>query len=167
MKSAEGRRLHSLAAQAREQGDSVEALKLCDEAIDVYQRDGDRLGFSECYAEKAIVLSHKADKTDDEFFKKLYLIDARKNAEIAVEAAELSGEKTALAIPYLRLGRAHEDLEELPEAVLAYKKAVENINQNPPAAHNRAAVVADFKNHLACANINQVISPLCNGLKTV
>ncbi|RJP46668.1 MAG: hypothetical protein C4584_01325 [Armatimonadetes bacterium] len=48
---SEGRRIHGLAAQAREQGEPVEALKLDMEAMEAYQKAGDNLGFAEIQAE--------------------------------------------------------------------------------------------------------------------
>jgi tetratricopeptide (TPR) repeat protein len=151
MESIEGRRLHGLAAQAREKGESLESLNLDDEALLTYQSDDDKLGFAESLAERAIALGHEAEKSNNPFFEKSWLIYARNTTKTAVEVAELSGDKTALAIPYLRLGRAHEHLGEIHEAINAYRNAVDAITNNPPTTHNRAAVVADFKNHLACA----------------
>lgn len=151
MESIEGRRLHGMSAQARERGEAVEALKLGDEATATYQRDGDRLGYAESLADRAIALGHISEKSEDPFFATAYLIDARNTSRSAVEVAERSGDITSLAIPYLRFGRAQENLGELNEAVESYRKAVQNMTQNPPAAHNRAAVIADFKNHLATA----------------
>lgn len=143
-----GRKLHGLSAQSRESGNPIKALELNESAMVAYANDNDRLGFAEVQADRAITLNHLAQRATDPYFHQGYLILARNTCQSAVELAEKSGDKTALAIPYLRLGKAHEDLGELKEAVEAYKKAVENITKNPPENHNRAAVVADFKVHL-------------------
>lgn len=151
MNSKEGREIHGRAAQHRERGESIEALKLGDEASAAYQKDGDRLGYAESLADRAIVLGHMAEKSEDPFFATANLINARNTAKTAVEIAQYSGDATSLAIPYIRFGRAQENLGELSEAIESYRAAVENITKNPPPTHKRAAVIADFKNHLTTA----------------
>lgn len=156
MKS-EGRRLHGLAEQAREKGESVEAVKLAEDAMAAYQKDGDILGFAEALVDQFLSLRHLFDKTGD----RSYLIRAKHSAMASVEVAESSGDKTALAIPYFNLAKAQETLGQLQEAVSSYKKAVENIENNPPAEHKvpeRPAIVADFKVHLATCEYKQSFS---------
>ena len=65
MQSEEGRRIHGLAAQAREDGNHLEALKLSDEAMLAYQKDGDILGFAEVLADRSITLRHLYGETED------------------------------------------------------------------------------------------------------
>lgn len=144
-----------MAAQARERGESVEAVKLAEDAMAAYQKDGDTLGFAEALADQFLSLRHFFDKTGD----RNYLIRAKHAAMASVEIAEDSGDeqgspadKTALAIPYFNLAKAQETLGQLQAAVSSYKKAVELIVSNPPAVHkvaDRPAIVADFKAHLA------------------
>lgn len=144
---AEGRKIHGLAAQARERGESIEALKLAIEAMAAYQKSADQLGFAEIFAEMFLTTRHLFDKTADQG----YLIFAKHLAMTSVELAEKSGNKTALAIPYFNLAKAQESLGEYPEAVINYKKALENLQNNPPAEHQvtqRPTMMADFKVHL-------------------
>lgn len=145
---SEGRRLHGLAAQARERGEPLEALKLSDEAALAYQKDGDILGFAENLVDRSITLRHLADSTRDSN----YLIVALHESLAAVEIARKSGREDALAIPLEKLAVVQEELELLEDAVKSYREAVENIESNPPAEHKvpeRPAIVADFKLHLA------------------
>lgn len=145
---SKGRQIHGKAAQARERGESVEALKLDMEAMDAYQKEGDNLGFAEIQAEIFLTLRHLFEKTGHHG----YQILAKHAAMSSVELAEVSGDKTALAIPQFNLAKAQEDLGELQDAVGNYQKAVENIINNPPAPHNvpdRPAIIADFQSHLA------------------
>lgn len=154
---SEGRRLHGLAAQARERGESVEAVKLAEDAMAAYQKDRDALGFAEALADQFLSLRHLFDKTGD----RNYLIRAKHSAMASVEVAESSGDKSALPIPYFNLAKAQETLGQLQEAVTSYKKAVELIISNPPAAHKvpeRPAIVADFKVHLATCEYKQSFS---------
>ncbi|MBI4036376.1 hypothetical protein HY386_00670 [Candidatus Daviesbacteria bacterium] len=145
---SEGRRLHGLAEQARESGDFTRALELTDQATVSYQQGGDSLGFAEVQASRFLTLRHLFEKTDD----KNYLILAKHTAMASVELAQASGDKQALALPLFNLAKAQETLGELPDAVATYQKAVENIINNPPEPHKRAAIVADFKVHLeTCA----------------
>lgn len=141
----EARNLHQQAEQAREDGDFLKALELTDQAMVAYQEIGDKIGFAEIQASRFLTLRHLYEKTND----KSYLILAKHTAQSAVELAEESGSKEALAIPYFNLAKVQEALEELPQAVESYKKALENMISNPPPQHNRLAVVADFKIHLA------------------
>lgn len=145
---SKGRQIHGEAAKARERGESIEALKLYMDAMDTYQREGDNLGFAEIQTEIFLTLRHLFEKTSHHG----YQILAKHAAMSSVELAEESGDKTALAIPQFNLAKVQEDLGELEEAVITYKKALENITNNPPAPHNvpqRPAIIADFQSHLA------------------
>lgn len=145
---SEGRRIHGLAAQARERGESIESLKMDIDAMNAYQREGDQLGFAEIQAEMFLTLRHLFEKTEDQG----YLILAKHAAMASVELAERSGNKSALAIPYFNLAKAQETLGEFSVAVENYKKALENLKNNPPEAHQtegRTAMMADFKVHLS------------------
>lgn len=144
---SEARRLHGQAAQARERGESVEALKLAIDALNAYQKEGDKLGFAEVLSDIFLTLRHLFDKTGD----RQYLILAKHSAMASADLAEESDDKTALAIPYFNLAKAQETLGDFPQAVDSYKKALANLRNNPPAEHKvdqRPAMVADFKVHL-------------------
>lgn len=142
---SEGRIIHGLAEQAREKGQFLIALELTDRALASYQEDGDPLGISEVLSSRFLTLRHLADKTKDRNF----LILAAKTVEAAVEIAENSGVKEALALPYFNLAKALEALGKFEGAVEAYRKAIEAMEQYPPERHNRPGVTADMRTHLA------------------
>src|SRR5258708_11979925 len=51
---SEARKIHGLSEQAREQGKTLTALKLNDEAMVAYQEEGDILGFTENLASRVL-----------------------------------------------------------------------------------------------------------------
>lgn len=142
---SQGRKIHSEAAKARERGDHLKALQLSDEAMLAYQRDSDTLGFTEILADRSITLRHLYEATND----KTFLIKAKHESMAAVEIAESSGDKKALAVPQFNLAKIQEDLGQLQNAIESFKNAVENIETNPSESHNRPAIVADYKVHFA------------------
>jgi len=144
MESKKGREIHGQAEHEREGGNFLQSLNLLNEAIIAYAEDKDYLGMSEAQGSVFLALRHLSEKTDERQF----LILAKHAAMASVEMAKASGDKTALALPYARLGTAHRELGELPQAVEMYTKAVENFEQNPPELHNRPAVLLDIKGHL-------------------
>ena len=145
MESVEGRRLHGLAAEARERDELAKSLGLVFEALEAYLKDKDYVGASEVLADGSITLRNRAELTGESG----YMIVAKHFAMSSVEMAEKSGEKEALAVPYFNLAKVQEAMEEFPEAVLSFQKALENLEQNPPYSHkNRPAIVADYKIHL-------------------
>lgn len=148
---SKARQLHQKAAETREQENFLDALKYIDEASYFYGEENDQLGLAEAQADRSITLRlislQKSDKN--------FLILAKHAAMAGLEIAQVSGNKSALAIPYLNVAKVQEDLGEINEAVENYKKAVENITQNPPASNNRPGVVADFKIHLSACEYSQ------------
>ncbi len=142
---SQGRKIHGQAAHAREAGEHLKSLQLNDEAFIIYQKDGDILGLSEIFADRAITFRHLYNETDN----KLYLIIAKHELVAAVEIAEQSGNRQALALPYLQLGNVQRELGQLEDAKSSYQKAVENQTNNPANEHNRPGVLADLKGHLA------------------
>ncbi len=145
MKSFEGREIHARAAQAREAGKHLEALQLTDQAMLAYHQDADLLGLAEVLADRSLILRHINDASEDSTI----LIIAKYEMMAAVEIAESSGQKDALSLPYFNLAKVQESLGELHNAVSSYKKAVENMVNNPPSQHNRPAVLADMMIHLS------------------
>lgn len=141
---SEGRRIHGQAAQAREEGKHLDALKLHDEAMLAYQKDGDQLGLAEVLADRSIVLRHLFEETED----KSWLFIARAEMQASVDIAKDSGDKTALALPLYNLAKVYEALGNYQQAVTTYKEAISNMGNNPPASHNRPAVLSDMKIHL-------------------
>jgi tetratricopeptide (TPR) repeat protein len=136
--------LHSQGLQARESGDFEKALELVAAARVEYAKEGNWAKFAETLAGDFLTYRHLFDKTA----RKEYLVLAKYAAKASVELAEMSGDKTALAIPLFNLAKAEETLGELSAAVDSYHGAVEALEKNPPASHNRPAVLADFKIHM-------------------
>jgi tetratricopeptide (TPR) repeat protein len=66
----------------------------------------------------------------------------------SVEIARKSDNPTALALPLYNLAQLHEDLKEYEDAVKIYAEAVQEMEQNPPLAHNRPAVLANMRVHM-------------------
>lgn len=144
MTISEGRRIHSLAEKAREDGNPLMALIDTDKAIFAYRNDGDLLGLSEVLASRAITLRHLFQNTDD----RAYLIMAKNDCLSAVQIAQESGDRTALALPLFELANTQEALGVF-NAVITYREAVDAITNYPPEQHDRPAVKADFCVHLA------------------
>ncbi len=141
---SKARQIHKQAEQARENGDFVEALKLTDEAMVAYQESGDTSGLAEVQSSRFLTLRHLYEQTND----KNYLTLAKYTVQAAIEIAQKSDNKKALAIPLFNLAKAQEILGELSSACVSYQAALDNITTNPPEEHARPAVVADFKIHL-------------------
>lgn len=146
---SEARQIHGRALQARESGDPLSALKLADEAMVEYAKSGDKLGFAEIHADRALTMRHLWQSSDDQ----CWLISALHESECAVDLAQESGEPTATAIPYFNLAKVQEDLGTLGEAIDSYKEAVKLITEQPPKNHDRDGVRADFRIHLAVCEL--------------
>lgn len=145
MSESEGRKIHGEAAIAREKGRSEEALKLAVDAMVVYQREGDMQGFSEIFAEMFLSARHLFERTGERGF----LFFAKNLAQTSVDIARESGQKENLVVPLFNLAKAEESLGFFNEAVKSYKEALDNLENNPSKTHHRAAILADFKVHLA------------------
>ncbi len=141
---SEGRRIHGLAAEARESGNHLEALKLEDEAMLAYQRDGDIAGFAEVLADRSLVLRHLHDDTGDRSF----LILAGQELVAAVEITRNTGNRSALAIPLYNLAKNQEDSGNFEDALKSYRETLEIMETNPPETHNRHSILADMKIHM-------------------
>ena len=140
-----GMDLLNQANKVREKGDPLKSLQLADEATLELQKEGNLPKMAEAQAVRYLALKHLAGSTGD----KVYFYLAKQATASAVEIAETCEDKTGLAIPYVNLAKAYLDLEQYDQAVIFYKKALENQINNPSKDHNRAGVVADFKIHLA------------------
>ncbi len=145
MTNQKGRAVHGQAAHAREDDKHLEALKLYDEAILAYQEDKDILGLAEVFADRSIVYRHLYDETND----KNFLIIAKYEMLASVEMVEEGRNKEATVLPYFNLAKVYESLGQLNEAKEFYQKTVNGMTNNPPSMHNRPAVLADMKIHLA------------------
>jgi len=150
MNSENGRDIQAKAEHAREAGNFVDALKYSDEATVAYTHDKDLQGLAEVIGSRLLTFRHLYESSGNEN----YLILANHNAMACVEIAEKSGIKEALSMPYFNLGKAYESAGDLPNALDAFKKAIETKQQYPGELHNRVGVVADMKGHLAMAEYN-------------
>jgi tetratricopeptide (TPR) repeat protein len=142
--SKEGRRLHSLAELAREEGRFLEALEFTDQASLAYQKDGDIFGLAEVQSSRQSTFKHLFRSTGDFVF----LILEKHSAQAAVDIAERSGISEALAIPFHNLGKYYAEVRDCARAAEFFSKAIENLKANPQNTHSRPAVIADIAGHL-------------------
>jgi tetratricopeptide (TPR) repeat protein len=162
---SEGRKLHTLSAQAREEGNTAEALHKSNDALLAYDAANDSLGFAEALADRSITLRNTSSKR--------FLILAKHTAMAAIEIARDSSDLTAVALPIYNYAKVQESLGEIPQAIASYKEAISHMEQTPPAMHNQHAILLDMKIRLSTAEIkngNQVaeqeIQNLIDQLKT-
>jgi hypothetical protein len=127
---SKARQIHAQAEHAREKEQNfLKSLQLQDQAIIKYQQENDLLGFSELLAARYITIKHLYLETG---FKS-YLILAKHTALAAVEIAEASGIKEALAQPqYKAASCLDEYLRDYPAAIPLYEKAINNMLNHPP-----------------------------------
>lgn len=144
---SKGRKFHDLATEIREEGNFGVSLNLHNLSLYSYSQDKDFTGFSEALADMSITYRHMASKLNDDS----YLILAKNFAKSAVEIAEQKAPKEALALAYFNLAKAYADLGEKTKAVDYFKKAFDQLQENPPQTHNRPAIKADFQIHYGTA----------------
>jgi len=146
--STRGREIHQQGEVYRERGEFLEALRCCDEALLVYLHDRDYCGAAEVLASRFLALRHLADKTGE----KAYITYAKFTAMAAVEVARLSKVGEAMSLPLLNLAKAEDSLGEYGNALEHYRQAIKWFESDPPANHNRPAVLMDMKVHMfVCA----------------
>jgi tetratricopeptide (TPR) repeat protein len=142
---SEGRRLHTEAAKAREEGNFNESLAFNEKALFAYDTANDALGSAEGIACRSITLRAYANTHDSRRLLTLAKFEMMASVAIARE----SGDKEALALPLYNLAKLQEDLDELPDAVATYKEAVICMQDNPPERHKHPSILADMQVHLA------------------
>lgn len=140
----EGRRLLGLANEAREKDHFFESLDLNDKALIAFDEENDDAGYAEALACRSITLRVYANLHESERI----LISAKYEMMGSVAIARECGDPTALALPLYNLAQLHEDLREYQDAVKVYAEAVQAMEQNPPATHNRPSVLANMKVHM-------------------
>lgn len=139
------RQIHTKAEEARElKQDFLTSLQLADQAAIQYQKENDLLGLTEVQSTRSNTLRHLYEQTEE----KAFLTLAVHAAQSAVDIAQLSNDPTAMTLPYHRLGSTLRLTGQFKKAVKAHQQAVDHMSQNPPPAHNRPAVLLDFKIHL-------------------
>jgi tetratricopeptide (TPR) repeat protein len=136
-----GREIHGKAEHAREAGNFLEALQLSEQAFLSYQEERNLFGMGDILASRSITLRLLFETSKDTSF----LTRAKHDAMAGVEITRSSSEKSDLIMPLYRLGQVQEELEELSEACISYKEAVEIFESFPPKEHNRPAVLNDMK----------------------
>jgi tetratricopeptide (TPR) repeat protein len=141
------RDIHEKATVVCESGESLEALKLCDEATVLYEQENDLLGMAEIQAQRFIIFKHLYQKTGN----RAYIVLALSSSQTSVEIAQLSEDTHGLCLPYMNLGEAYALDENWEQAVAAYRKAVEWFEKAPPPHHNRESVLLNIKDHLYTA----------------
>jgi tetratricopeptide (TPR) repeat protein len=141
--SKEGRRLHGLAEESREKGEFLKALEYTDQALIAYQKDGDKTGLAEVLASRQSIFKQLYRATSDIAF----LILEKHTAWAAVEMAEESGIKEALAIPYHNLGKYFYEAGDYKNAAMFFKKAADNLETYHNGRHGRSSVIADIRGH--------------------
>jgi len=141
---------HQQAEQSREYQDYQVALELAVDSEFSYDEAGDIIGLSEVQATKALTYRQlfKSSKTG------YFLVLAKHAALAAVEIANNSGIKEALAIPVFNLAKVYEEIGELDQAIKLYEEALKHIADNPPVHQDREAVKLDFKAHLLIARLS-------------
>lgn len=149
MQSEKGRSIHALASQSLENGDYLKALQLTDEAMTVYQIDGDEAGFAEIQAMRMLVLNMFGDRTSD---KKYYIL-AMHTAMASLDLAERAGAQAQIALAHGALGRAMDRAEKYLDAASHFDQAIEILPKTTDS-HNRKSVLADFKNHAATSRLS-------------
>ncbi|QQS38925.1 hypothetical protein IPM62_06120 [Candidatus Woesebacteria bacterium] len=173
MTSFRGRKLHNEAEIAREKKqDFIKSLQILDEAILVYEKDGDLQGFSEALQSRSSVFKHLYQQTGDAAF----LVVAKHDSLAGVEIAESLTDKSALAMSYRGAAKVFEQLLDWENAQKYFQMAVKAFAQNPPKENARPAVLYDMKAHLGYATfmfrqkkiglkiINDAIKNLLNDL---
>lgn len=141
---SKARQLHAKALKLREEKKFLEALQVGEEGLQEYQKDNDVAGFGELLGMQAKTYLHVYDFTA---FKP-YLTMAMHLSLASVEIVEELGDLSATILPLYDLGKIYEDAGNLPDAAATYQKAVERMQSNPPANHNRKSVLANMKVHL-------------------
>jgi tetratricopeptide (TPR) repeat protein len=133
--------------EQREKGELLDSLQSAEQSLIQSVEENNLSCFAETLAAKALTYRHLYEKTQN----KSYLIVAKAEMEASVEIARSLENKTALAIPLFNLAKTYAALGNNESSIKYFKEALEQIEQNPPSTHNRPAVVADFKIHLATA----------------
>ncbi|HEX6977025.1 MAG TPA: hypothetical protein VF185_01520 [Patescibacteria group bacterium] len=144
--SKRGREIHALAEKAREgEQNFLKSLNLLNEATIAYLEDKDYLGASEAQGSRFIALKHLYERTKED----AYLTLATLAAQAAVEIAEEHKINQALPLAYFNLGKAYEEEENYKKALTPFRKAFKKSLKDLPERHNRPALKADIKAHLA------------------
>lgn len=139
MRSERGREIHKQALDTQEKGNFLEALRLEDEAMIVYQEEGDEIGFSEIQAMRTLTYRHLHGRTG--FVG--YLVKAKHEAEASLDLAQRTGDEASLPIPLVGVARIMFDLGEYAHAAKNFDRAIALASKYG----ERKSVIADFKVH--------------------
>ena len=141
---SDGRRLHALAAKAREKGEFIESLQYSDQALLAYDNDGDARGFAEGISCRCITLRVYANLHGS---TRLLLL-AKQEMIGSVEISRENSDRSSLSLPLFNLAQIHEDLLAFDEAIATYKEAISMMELYPSERHHRPSVLANMKVHM-------------------
>lgn len=114
--------LHKKAEEAREKAHHLQALKLLDEAIILYQEEKNYNGICGALQSQVLTFKHLYFLTH----AKIYAILAQKSAEASLEIARMYDLKTKLGSCYFRLGETAMIFKNYKKAIEWYKTALTN-----------------------------------------
>lgn len=113
---------HRQAEELRESDKHLDALKELDQAIVLYQEEGDYLGICEALQSRVLTFKHLYFLTKDTAFATI----AQKEAEASLEVAQSNNIAEKLSSCYFRLGEIAMIFEDFPKAIEWYQKALDS-----------------------------------------
>lgn len=156
MDQSKAHQLHTQSEEQRElKHDFHGALRLIAEAIIEYNNEGNIGGMAEAYASQAITYKHLGRIAQDEKKAHALFISAKMSALTGVQIGEETGNAQDATLPFYSAGKMLEEIGEGKEAFVYFEKAV---NSPLPSRHDRPAVRADMKNHLAVCGYRNATS---------
>lgn len=121
-----GADLHKQAEEAREKGDFLNSIKLCDEATLAYAKESNIVKLAEVQVSRALAFRHLGEQNDD----KNFLILAKYAAKSGVKIIENSGSDNGKTLPLQTLGKVYESLEKFDKASEEIKDAIESADSS-------------------------------------
>ena len=112
---------HRQAEELRESDKHLDALKELDQAIVLYQEEGDYLGICEALQSRVLTFKHFYFLTKDTAFATI----AQKEADASLEVAQSKNIAEKLSSCYFRLGEIAMIFEDFAGAINWYQKALE------------------------------------------
>jgi tetratricopeptide (TPR) repeat protein len=122
MGNASPHQIHLKAEQAREQDNHIEALKLLEEAIIGYQKEGNYSGFTRALQSRFLTYKHLFYLTSDQVFALM----GQKDAETSLAIAEKHNLSSLIGSCHFRLGEAAMLFKDYGKATQHYQLALAN-----------------------------------------
>lgn len=152
-----GQEYHLLSEKTREHGqDFLTALDNATRATVKYIKEGNLAGAAEAEASAAISWKHLILEASSEQEKQALGISGKHESLKSIEHAQLAGTPEAAILPLFELAKILEVLGNDKEALEYFQKAVDSVL---PPSHNRPAVRADMKSHLAMCSYRIATTP--------